>query len=60
MLDVLCGVALLAVGYWIGRRQKAEPEPMRLTEEELKAEQKAKERWELLLNFNGKGGLRDE
>ena len=60
MLDVLCGVLLLAVGYLIGKRERIKPIAQQLTEEEIRAEKKAKEQWEQLLSFSGKGGVTDE
>ena len=60
MLDVLCGVLLLGVGYYIGLKQRPKVETQPLTEEEKRAEIKAKEQWEKLLNFSGKGGAADE
>lgn len=60
MLDVLCGVALLMIGYYIGLKQRPKAEAAPLTEDEARAEKKAKEQWEMLLNFSGKGGVTDE
>lgn len=60
MLDVLCGVMLLGIGYYIGLKQRPKAEAQPMTFEEERAEKKAKEQWEKLLNFSGKGGVTDE
>ena len=60
MFDVLCGVLLLCIGYLIGQRRRPSTAEPQLTEEELRAEKKSREQWELLMNFNGKGGVIDE
>ena len=60
MFDVLCGVLLLFIGYLIGRRSRPNTVEPQLTEEEVRAEKKAREQWEMLMNFNGKGGVTDE
>lgn len=60
MLDVLCGVMLLGIGYYIGLKQRPKAEAQPMTFEEKRAEKKAKEQWEKLLNFSGKGGVTDE
>ena len=60
MLDVLCGVALLAIGYYLGTKSKPMLEKRELTEEEQRAEKRAKEQWEMLLNFSGKRGETNE
>ena len=60
MLDVLCGVLLLGIGYYIGLKQRPKAEAQPMTFEEEIAEKKAKEQWEKLLNFSGKGGVTDE
>ena len=60
MLDVLCGVMLLGIGYYIGLKQRPKAEAQPMTFEEERAEKKAKEQWEKLLNFSGTGGVTDE
>lgn len=56
MIDVLCGIALVGIGYLLGSRTRPKAAAVELTEDEKRAEQKAKEQWEQLLNFNGKAG----
>ena len=56
MLDVLCGIALVGIGYYLGTKTKVQPKTTELSEEEKRAEQRAKEQWELLLNYSGKRG----
>lgn len=56
MIDVLCGVVLVGIGYLLGTKRKPKAEAVELTEDEKRAEKKAKEQLEQLLNFNGKAG----
>lgn len=56
MFDVLCGVLLLCIGYIAGKREKPKAQPVELSEEEKRAEQKSIEEWEKLLKFSGRGG----
>lgn len=56
MFDVLCGVLLLAVGYWMGSRARDRPAAAPPTAEELRAEQEAKEQLEKVMKFEGRRG----
>jgi hypothetical protein len=60
MIDVLCGIALVGIGYYLGTKTKVQPKPTELSEEEKRKEQQAKEQWEMLLNFSGKRGGTNE
>lgn len=54
MLDVLCGILLLSVGYLIGRHKAKNITPLELTEEQEKVEKEYQEQVEMIRNFNGR------
>lgn len=55
MLDVLCGVLLLGLGYWLGQKaaKPTKPPALDLTDEEREKAKTAREEWEKLLDFGG-------
>lgn len=56
MFDVLCGIALVGIGYLLGARTRPKSAAVELTEEEKRAERKSLEEWEKFLKFNGRAG----
>ena len=54
MLDVLCGVLLLGVGYLIGRYKATNVTPLEITEEQKKAEKEYQKQVEMVRSFNGR------
>ena len=59
MFDVLCGVLILAIGYWVGIRTRDRPEAQPLSEEEKRIEREAREQLEKVMRFEGRRGKRE-
>lgn len=53
MIDVLCGLALFGIGYFIGQKKKP-PAPVLMTEEQIKEEKEYRRQVDSLLNFAGR------